>query len=349
MPHAHPMIARLFIFAAFFAMALMPSWPEEAMSQEMEAQVDLDYELRRANRLLEMNGITRSITHFERVLRHDPTYHEDVPFVLAQVYEFKEEWSRVAALYTMYLIIGTDDARRREATEALKRLRTPEWQTVTLSIPNREDLTGLEVRMFDHYIVACGPDAPTEWTLPPGDYPISVHAVDHKVHRETLHVAQGPVASKAKLVKRVFYGGLLVTTEATPEVEITIIQEEADAPDGVIDEAPIMQGSMDEEITLPTGTYMLELRAPDKDLWIRRVTIDRTLVTEVRAGMVEALPPEIRTTQGYESAQRHHTKRRATDAARRRIHGASIAGSVRAQTPLVRVGGYIHPDDAKNN
>lgn len=300
--------------------------PSSASSGAQE--VDLSAELARAEKLLKHNGITRAIPHLEKVLSHDPYYSEEVPFVLGQIYEHKQETARAVALYRMYLEVGQNESRREQASASLARLSSVEWRELVVEF-DREDVQG-EIRLFGSYVIAREAHR-VALRLPPGDYEIFARALDHEP--ETFEVTHGAQAHalKLELQKQLFHGGLMVHVASTQDYAFTITQHEAYAPRGVLHDPITGHGPQQEPLVLPTGRYLVEIEAPDFDHWMRRVEVTRHMVNAMDISLVKALPIELRDEDAYNAQQLRYRERQSMRAASARIHAGARIGKIKTE------------------
>jgi len=291
-----------------------------------EENVDLAWELRRANKLLEYNGITRSIPHFEKILKHDPYYHPDIPFVLGQIYEHKSESARAVALYHMYLEVGDDQERIDEAKVAIDRLVGDDW--AKLEVNFAKDIAG-DIKVFENYVIARNKHSIT-LPLPSGDYRVAAAAEDHLP--DAFEVSLSPPTGKLaiELEKKVYHGGLEVEVVGLEDFQVRVSQSKPDAPRGTTEDR-YFQGRTEEPLILPTGTYLVEITAHDHERWVRRVAVSRQDVKLVSASMTKALPPEIRNEKAYMEQRAEFDAYHAVQAAKAKVKGSAKIGKLRSE------------------
>ncbi|MEC9440354.1 MAG: hypothetical protein VYE40_04525 [Myxococcota bacterium] len=298
----------------------------EGAKNIQEEEVDLAWELARANKLLEYNGISRSIPHFEKILAHDPYYHPDIPFVLGQIYEHKKEAARAVALYHMYLEVGDDQERIDQAKDAISKLVGKDW--AKLKVHFASGIAG-DIKLFGSYVVARHKESIT-LPLPPGDYQLAAAAEDHVSDGFNVALSSPSSEIKIQLEKKVFYGGLEVEVPGMTDFAVRIEQTTSDAPRGVAEEQRL-HGPTTEPLVLPTGSYLVQIDAPNHERWVRRVKVERHGVKLVSASLTKALPLEIRNDEAYLEQRAEFDTYDAINAAKLRIDGSTKIGKLRSE------------------
>jgi len=298
----------------------------EGVKNTHEESVDLAWELQRANKLLEYNGITRSIPHFEKILAHDPYYHPDIPFVLGQIYEHKNQAARAVALYHMYLEVGDDQERIDQAKASIGNLVGEDW--AKLKVHFTSGVAG-EIKVFGSYVVARHKESVT-LPLPPGDYQLAAAAEDHVPDDFNVALSSPSKEFEIALEKKVYYGGLEVEVPGMTDFDVRIEHTTPEAPRGVAEEQRI-HGPTTEPLVLPTGSYLVEIDAPDHERWVRRVKVERHGVKLVSASLTKAFPPEIRNDEAYQEQRAEFNTYDAINAAKLRIDGGTKIGKLRSE------------------
>ncbi|MEM1349443.1 MAG: hypothetical protein AAGI01_12850, partial [Myxococcota bacterium] len=245
--------------ALIVACAVLCSAPLSAYAEAgvVAQEVDPDYHLKRANRLMRYGGMSRAMKHYKIVLDHDPLSYVGVHFIMGQLHEWKGEPREAGILYQSYLALGQDSEALKQAREGLRRVRNREWSTLSVDVDS--DASG--VIKLNGYIVAMDKDLEELW-LPRGTYTVEVALEDH--HPEVLEakITGEEVSLSAAPQKKTYFGGLLVQTSArdTPVEGATVVvrQEKWDGEEPLEQEIRVST-PMEEPLALPTGVYFIEV------------------------------------------------------------------------------------------
>lgn len=293
---------------------------------------DPEETLRRANLKLENGAYTRSIPLYEKLLKHNPSEYIEVAFTLAQIYEKKEDYERAALLYYMYEGMGTDVENQFATRDALARLHKQDWKTLRIEPPKTATSTRGVVVFHGIYVIKFS-KLTKGLSLPSNEYKVEVKIPEHEHETYTADLNISSLTLSPKPPKRVFFGGLSVSVANVDEAYIIVRQERPDAAKGEAKQIAMLDTETG-DLTLPTGIYFVEVQAEDHNRWVRRVRVDRMLVTAVPARMSKSLPRFLRDDpEEFHELQMAKTERSLTLA-----HGlvdAAISGSRdQAEHPL---------------
>ena len=284
--------------------------------------------LRRANFKLENGAYTRSIPLYEKLLKHNPSEYIEVAFTLAQIYEKKEDFERAALLYYMYEGMGADVENLLETRDALERLHKSDWKTLRLETPETATSTRGVVVFHGIYLIKFS-KLTKGLALPPSEYEVKIKIPEHEHETYTADLSSSSLTLSPQPPKKVFFGGLSVSVANVDEAYIIIRQEKPDAAKGEANKIAVLNTETG-DLTLPTGVYFIEVQAEDHNRWVRRVRVDRMLVTTVPARMSKALPRFLRdNSEEFHELQMAKTERSLTLA--HGLVGEAISGS-RAQS-----------------
>ena len=254
-----------------------------------EPKINASKEFARANRLASAGAITRSIPHYEKVLRAAPDKYPLAYFNLAEVYRFKEECAKSLLLYQAFMAMDRDVQNQSEAKAGIAKC-TQGKKTGTLTVTaSPQDIVRLQV---DGYVVSRNGKL-DEFELLPGDYTVRASAKEHTPKTEQVTIEEGKAAkAEFELVEKLFHGTVEVIVDQKGAT-IALTPKELDSPRAP-DKKVTLTSPMKEPHKLPTGKYFLEVTKDDYNRWIRNIYVKRDEKTVVDVRMSEALPEAIR-------------------------------------------------------
>lgn len=262
-----------------------PPAPETAPAQP---RVNVAQELDRANRLASAGALSRSIPHYETVLKAAPDSSLQAYFNLAEVYRLKNQCDKSVLLYSIYLSREADEANRQDARSALGECLKGR-PNGKLSIQVLPDV-GARV-LLGGYSLGQGSGVENLQLLS-GGYTLEVLADEYIPHNAQVSVrADETLEHQVALEKKLFHGKLKLHVNqpgATVRIEPkTLDSRRADTQNVTL------QTPADEPLRLATGTYFIEVTKPNFNRWIRNVQVRRDEQTDVDIRLSPALPDAI--------------------------------------------------------
>jgi len=277
------------------ACAVLCSFPSSTPAETgivVDEDVDLDYHLRRANRLMRYGGMSRAMKHYQVLLEHEPLSYVGVHFIMGQLHEWKGEPREAGILYQSYLALGQDKDALDQARAGLRRVRNREWSQLSVNVGS--DTPG--VVKLNGYIVAKDDHLEGLW-LPRGTYTVAVELEDHHEEVFEAKMTGEPLSLAAAPKKKTFFGGLLVQARFRDRpvdgATVVVRQEKFDGETPLEQEIRVST-PMSEPLPLPTGVYFIEVTDDDHQRWVRRLYVSRHEEVVVDARLTPALPKEIR-------------------------------------------------------
>lgn len=266
--------------------SVVPTPGERGFAQAQEgAEIDPYREFVQGNRLASAGALTRSIPHYENVIRVAGDRYPLAHFNLAEVLRQKKECARATVLYRAYIAQGKEEDVLKDAEAGIRECKgAAKWAPLTIRTQPAEATVRL-----DGVVVARGAKTLENVEFAPGEYLVEVSMVDHHPRQETITLVAGePLELDLALRKQTFYGSVQVHVEPSGAT-IRLHPREQESSEVIeITEA------MTEPLRLVAGKYFLEVTRPDYQRWIRNIEVSRDLNTEVSVKMTRALPPEIR-------------------------------------------------------
>lgn len=257
--------------------------------EEGDSKINPAWEFNRANRLASAGAVTRSIPHYEKVLKAAPAQYPQAHFNLAEVYRFKDNCRKAVLLYNAYMAFEKGEQNRADAKKGIAKC-TAGKKTGTLSVELAEKSDSKV--LVDGYILGQNGGF-EEATLLPGEYAVQARAKDHLPTTEKVAVAADEAAEKSfDLEKKLFYGTVKVDV-SQKGATIKLEPKKLDSPKAQ-DEVISLTSPMEKPKKLATGKYFLEVTKDGYDRWIRNIYIKRDDQTSVQVEMSKALPAAIR-------------------------------------------------------
>jgi tetratricopeptide (TPR) repeat protein len=288
------LVACLIAIAPVIALGVVAS-PAHAQddADEKEEKVDPYAELQRANKLASYNALTRSIPHYKKVVEAAPRQFPIAHFNLGEVYRVKGECGPAVLYFEAYLRVGKDKGAIEDAKKAIDECKNGK-ETVTLNVKTApRDTTRILIggAIFSEEGEVDGLE------LLPGEYEIAADAIDHLPASKTVTLDKGADETvELDLVHKTYFGTLKVEVDQKgAKVEVEPLELDApESEDTPEDLAFTVESPMEEERTLPTGKYSIEVNKDGFNRWIRYVRVDRDELRTVSVEMIRALPSEIR-------------------------------------------------------
>lgn len=266
-------------------------------TEESEPEIDARAELDKANRLAGMNALTRSIPHYRKALKAAPTRYPSAQFNLGSVYEGKEEWAKAMFHYQAYLAVGRSAETKKEAKEAIERMKSRIWKS-------EERLATLEVDVepepssriyLNGFLMAQDGDITGLEMMPDTfeSYEIHVEIDDHVPETTSVTFTKGEAKTvEVRPTKRTYHGTAAVTVNKKGAT-VKFIPKKLEGPRGK--DGPVERTSpMEEPVKLVTGKWLVEVEMEDHHRWVRYVNIRRDKESSVNVKLQEKLPAEIR-------------------------------------------------------
>ncbi len=267
--------------AAVLLLVLMVGGSAQAQSG---GNLDPYREFVQANRLASAGALTRSIPHYENVIRLAGDRYPLAHFNLAEVLRQKKECARATVLYRAYIAQGKEEDVLKEAEVGIRECKgaTP-WPKLTVQT-KPADAT---IRI-DGYVVARGANLENV-AFAPGEYVIEIERTDHLPRKETITLTEAePLVLDIALTAQTFYGTVQFKVEQS-DVTIRLHPREQESTEVI---------EIREEMTSPlrvvSGKYFVEIIKPDHQRWIRNVDVGRDANTEISVNLRRELPAEIR-------------------------------------------------------
>lgn len=257
-----------------------------------EPDIDPREELNRANRLAGRGALTRSISHYEKVLRAAAQRHPSAHFNLGEVLKANEEFGRALLHYQAYLSMGDNEGTKSKARDQIDQLEARVWDkklaVLSVDIEPEQQAT---VRI-DGFPVARNQDL-EDFELVAGEYDVSAEIVDHKAISKTVELEhEGDQSIELKPRVKTFYGKLLVDVDREG-AEIRVKPETLDAPREPNKGASVTS-PVESPIELETGKWLVEATKEGYHKWVRYVQIQREKKRRVDIELQKKLPEEIR-------------------------------------------------------
>ena len=265
---------------------------EEEGEEKKEEKVDVRAELNRANSLAARNALTRSIPHYEKVLKAGWDKYPSAHYNLASVLKAKKEWARALLHYQAYLLLGQDPGTIESAEKGVEQVKANVWSKrfATLSIdvePEREAKI-----LVDGFVVAQNQDI-DELTLVAGEYTVRADVVDHHPTEESVTLEnEGSKSVKLEPTKKTFHGKARISVDKEGAT-VKFKPEELDGPKGP-DEPIVKTSPIEEPVELVTGKWLVEVTLEGHHKWVRYLKIRRDKTKSMAIQLEEKLPEEIR-------------------------------------------------------
>ena len=257
-----------------------------------EEKIDAHAELSRANQLAGRGALTRSIPHYEKVLRHAHDRYTSAHFNLGEVLRAKEEYARALIHYQAYINTGDDPATKEDAERAIDKVKASIWKKRLARLSVEVKPTNQSTIEINGFVVAenSGLD---EMLLLNGEYTVRADAKDHHPDEKTVKLDhEGSASLSFDLTKKIFFGTVKVSVDQEGAT-VKFHPEELDNPRGP-DEPVVKEAPIEEPVELETGKWLVEVTKPDFHRWVRYVQIQRDKESEVRVQLSKKLPEEIR-------------------------------------------------------
>lgn len=266
---------------AVILMVLMVGGSVQAQSS---GDVDPYREFVQANRLASAGAITRSIPHYENVIRLAGDRYPLAHFNLAEVLRQKKECAKATVLYRAYIAQGKEEDVLKDADVGIRECKgAMAWPTLSV----RTKPADATIRM-NGYVVARGGKF-EEVAFAPGEYVIDVEMVDHQSRRETITLVEGePLVLDVALKAQIFHGTVQFKVEQS---DVTIRLHPRDQESTEVIE---IREEMTEPLRVVSGKYFVEVIKPDYHRWIRNIEVGRDVNTELSVNLRRELPAEIR-------------------------------------------------------
>ncbi len=251
---------------------------------QSSGEVDPYREFVQANRLASAGAITRSIPHYENVIRLAGDRYPLAHFNLAEVLRNKKECAKATILYRAYIAQGKEEDVLKEAEVGIQECKgSAAWPTLTVHT-TPADAT---IRM-NGYVVARGTKL-EGMTFAPGEYVVDVEMTDHQSRRETITLVEGePLALDVVLKAQIFHGTVQFKVEQSDVIIRLHPRDQAST------EVIEIRKEMTAPLRIISGKYFVEVIKPDYHRWIRNVEIGRDVNTEFSVNLRRELPAEIR-------------------------------------------------------
>lgn len=271
------------ITSVTIAMFLMIGVVGFAEAQE-KSNIDPYREFVQANKLASAGALTRSIPHYENVLRVAGDRYPLAHFNLAEVLRHKKECAQATVLYRAYLAQGKEEDVLKEADSAIRDCKGgAKWSKLTVRTTPEE----ATIRM-NGYVIGRG-KALDNVVFAPGEYVIEVEMEDHHSRSEKITLVEDEAfAVDIALKAQTFHGSVQLKVEQS-DVTIRLHPREQESTE-VIE----IQGGMTGPLRLVSGKYFVEVIKPDHHRWIRNIEVGRDVNTEISVNLKRELPSEIR-------------------------------------------------------
>lgn len=251
---------------------------------QSSGDVDPYREFVQANKLASAGALTRSIPHYENVIRLAGNRYPLAHFNLAEVLRQKKECAKATVLYRAYMAQGKEEDVLKDADVGIQDCKgSKAWPTLSV----RTKPADATIRM-NGYVVARGGKF-EEVAFAPGEYMVEVEMEDHHSHREMITLVEGePLVLDVALKAQVFHGTVQFKVEQS---KVTIRLHPRDQESTEVIE---IREEMTEPLRVVAGKYFVEVIKPDYHRWIRNVEIGRDTNTELSVNLRRELPAEIR-------------------------------------------------------
>lgn len=264
----------------------------EEKEEEKEDKFDAHGALNQANRLAGRGAWTRSIPHYEKVLKHAWDKYPSAHYNLAGVLKAKKKFARALLHYQAYMSLGSDPATKKAAKKGMKSIRAQVWDKrfAKLSI-DVEPETKARI-IVDGFVVSRNQDV-EEMVVLSGKYTVRAEVEDHHPDEKTVTV-KNEGSKSVKLEPRImtFHGKLEVTVNKKGAT-VRLRPKDLKSPDGP-DKPIVKKSPVEESVELVTGKWLLEVTLPEHHRWVRYIQIQRDETNTVDVKLSRKLPEEIR-------------------------------------------------------
>ncbi len=271
------------------SLSLLCGWAAAASAQDKappQERINAYEELARANKLAGAGALSRSIPHYERALRGDPTNYSVAHYNLAEVQRARGKCEVAGFHYQAYVAIGTDSETVEAARKGAAACGMSSWPALSVSAQPK----GARVHI-NGFLFSDG--APLEaLALPAGDYKLEVTLTDHEPQTRALTLRAGQQERVSVTLKKMSFFGTASFEVSEPGATITLTPRQLDS-DAASVEAMTLTSPVTEKLRLPTGAYFVEVTREGYERWIRNVQISRDSDTQVQVRLSRALPAEI--------------------------------------------------------
>lgn len=281
-----PILVLLVLIAATSAISLNA---RAADSSKDVQNIDPYNEYARANKLAASGALTRSIPHYEKVIKAAPEKFPLAYFNLAEVWRAKGRCNRAVLLYEVFLALGNDPSSKGEAHAGIKQcVAKGKWGKLSATVTP----TARSTITVDGHILAKAGNI-TSIYLRTGEHTITAQAKDYVPQTQKVSVKKGQEASaEFKLKKMTFYGTFKIDVDQAGAT-VTLTPKKMDNPDAPT-KVITLTTPVKKPIKLATGKYFLQVTKPNFGKWIRNIYVTRGQESSVKVEMQHLLPAEIR-------------------------------------------------------
>ena len=276
------------ISAPLLSLALLGGLAQAAHAQDKapEERINAYEELARANKLAGAGALSRSIPHYERALRGDPTNYAIAHYNLGEVQRARGKCEIAGFHYQAYAAIGTDAETVKAAREGAAACGKNSWPVLSvIAQPKAARVT------INGFVFSEG--APIEGlALPSGDYTLAITLTDHEPHTRELTLRAGQQERVSVSLKKMAFFGTAAFEVSEPGATVVITPRQLDNPEAR-GEPLTLTSPITEKTRLPTGSYFVEVTREGYERWIRNIQVSRDADTQVQVRLSRALPDEI--------------------------------------------------------
>ena len=259
--------------------------------KEEEPSIDPAAELRRANRLAGSGALTRSVAHYEKVLKAAAERYPSAYYNLAGVLKAKKEYKRALLAYQAYKRVGGAGAQA-DAKKGINKIKASVWNKkfASLSVDIEPEMKAKIV--INGMIVAQNQDIEDMQVLA-GDYTVEADVVDHEPAKKTVTLEhEGEASVTLEPLEKVYFGTAKVSVNQKGAT-VKFKAKELDAPRAP-DETVVKKSPMEESAKLATGKWLVEVTKDNYHKWVRYIDVRRDKESTVQVTMQQKLPAEIR-------------------------------------------------------
>jgi len=257
-----------------------------------ESGVDVREELNRANRLAGRGALTRSVPHYEKVLRAAAAEHPSAHYNFAEVLKAKEEFGRALLHYQAYLLMGEEAGTKTKAESRIETLKARVWDKRLAKLSVDVEPEAQATLKIDGFPVVRNRDL-ENFELVSGKFEVSAAVVDHEPISKRVELEhEGNESIELRPKKKTFYGKLRVEVDRDG-AQVEVEPEELDAPrepnEGASATSPV-----ESAFELETGKWLVEVTKEGFHKWVRYVEVKRDREKRVDVELQKKLPEEIR-------------------------------------------------------
>jgi tetratricopeptide (TPR) repeat protein len=259
--------------------------------EQEEPEIDAHAELTRANKLASRGAITRSVTHYENVLKAAPDRYPSAYYNLAGVMVRKEKYKRALLLYEAYRWMGGAGSDA-DGKKGIAKIKAKIWnkKLATLSVDIEPEQKAKIV--VDGLVIAQNRDI-EGMTVLAGEYTVESEVVDHFPEKKTVTLEkEGEESVKLEPRMKVFYGKAAATVnEEGATIKFKAEELKSSEAEG---KTVVKKSPLEEPVELATGKWLVEVKKKNFHRWVRYIDVRRDEKSSVQVKLEEKLPEEIR-------------------------------------------------------